>query len=62
MAENTHPSASRPVRDVADGYVDQLAVLNPILATMLGVPVAQDRLPDLQALPGARPASQRRSP
>src|SRR5580658_2107606 len=47
MAENTHPSASRPVRDVADGYVDQLAVLNPILATMLGVPVAQDRLPDL---------------
>jgi uncharacterized protein (DUF885 family) len=48
MAENTHPSSGpRPVRDVADAYVDQLAVLNPILATSIGVPVGQDRLPDL---------------
>jgi uncharacterized protein (DUF885 family) len=40
-------TAPRPVRDVADAYVDELAVLNPILATSLGRPQGQDRLPDL---------------
>src|SRR3984957_10166314 len=37
----------RPVRDIADAYVDELAVLNPILATTLGRPQGQDLLPDL---------------
>jgi uncharacterized protein (DUF885 family) len=36
-----------PVRAVADDYVDRLAELNPLVATMLGRPVGQDRLPDL---------------
>jgi uncharacterized protein (DUF885 family) len=40
-------AAPRPVRDAADGFVRQLAELDPIVATELGVPVAQDRLPDL---------------
>ena len=40
-------NAGRRVRDTADGYVDQLAVLNPIVATSLGRPEGQDRLPDL---------------
>jgi uncharacterized protein (DUF885 family) len=39
--------SGRLVRDVADDYVGDLAVLNPILATNLGLPVGQDRLPDL---------------
>jgi uncharacterized protein (DUF885 family) len=40
-------SSSRPVRTVANGYVDQLAELNSLVATTLGRPVGQDRLPDL---------------
>ena len=40
-------NAGRRVRDAADGYVDQLAALNPIVATSLGRPEGQDRLPDL---------------
>ena len=36
----------RPVRDIADSYVQELAELNPALATYLGLPVGQDRLPD----------------
>jgi uncharacterized protein (DUF885 family) len=38
--------AGRPVRDAADAYVDQLVALNPIVATRLGRPAGQDRLPD----------------
>ncbi len=38
--------AGRPVRDTADAYVDQLVALNPIVATSLGRPAGQDRLPD----------------
>ncbi len=38
---------TRPVRDCADDYVQQLAELDPLTATMLGLPVGQDRLPDL---------------
>ncbi len=34
-------------RALADAYVQQLAELDPLLATMLGLPVGQDRLPDL---------------
>jgi uncharacterized protein (DUF885 family) len=37
----------RPVRDAADAYVGAAAELNPLLATMLGLPEGQDRLPDL---------------
>ena len=40
-------NAGRRVRDTADAYVDQLAELNPIVATSLGRPEGQDRLPDL---------------
>ena len=47
----THNSAaepgSRPVRDAADAFVGAAAELNPLLATMLGLPDGQDRLPDL---------------
>ncbi len=37
----------RPVRACADDYVQQFAELEPLTATMLGLPVGQDRLPDL---------------
>src|SRR5919202_3572628 len=33
-------------RRVADGYVDELVALDPVLATSLGVRVGQDRWPD----------------
>ncbi len=39
--------STRPVRACADAYVQQLAELDPLTATMLGLPVGQDRLPDL---------------
>jgi uncharacterized protein (DUF885 family) len=39
--------AARTVRDLADSYVESLADLDPVLATRLGLPSAQDRLPDL---------------
>src|SRR5258706_12300972 len=42
-----HQPESRPVRDVADGYVSALAELDPILATALGQRPGEDRLPDL---------------
>jgi uncharacterized protein (DUF885 family) len=35
------------VRDAADAYVQALAELDPAVATDLGLPVGQDRLPDL---------------
>jgi uncharacterized protein (DUF885 family) len=41
-ASNGH----RPVRDAADEYVARLADLDPIVATSLGLPAGQDRLPD----------------
>jgi uncharacterized protein (DUF885 family) len=48
MSDTSPPAAAgRQVRDTADGYVDQLATLNPIVATSLGRPEGQDRLPDL---------------
>ncbi|MBO0807755.1 MAG: DUF885 family protein, partial [Actinobacteria bacterium] len=47
--ERTAPAAAdqRAVRDAADQYVASLAGLDPLLATMLGLPEGQDRLPDL---------------
>ena len=48
MPDFRQPSASdRSVRDIADAYVGQLAVLDPLLATSLGLAAGQDRLPDL---------------
>ncbi len=38
---------NRAVRSVADSFVDRLAELDPLVATMLGLPYGQDRLPDL---------------
>ena len=46
-ADTGAEAADRPVRDAADVFVQQLAKLDPLLATMLGLPVGQDRLPDL---------------
>jgi uncharacterized protein (DUF885 family) len=46
MSELTQPLADRRIRRAADAYVQELASLDPILATDLGLPVGQDRLPD----------------
>ncbi|MGO8959879.1 MAG: DUF885 domain-containing protein [Streptosporangiaceae bacterium] len=40
-------TTTRPIRACADAYVQQLAELDSLTATMLGLPVGQDRLPDL---------------
>jgi uncharacterized protein (DUF885 family) len=45
-ATDAEPGA-RPVRDAADAFVGAAAELNPLLATTLGLPDGQDRLPDL---------------
>src|SRR5215475_4755649 len=37
----------KTIREIADGYVDALTDLDPILATALGVRPGEDRLPDL---------------
>jgi len=57
MSSMTHTSAGtdqpgaasgpRPVRDIADDFVQRLAGLDPVLATHLGLPQGQDELPDL---------------
>jgi uncharacterized protein (DUF885 family) len=49
MTENSRQpgSDSRPVRTLADDFVQQSAELDPILATALGLPTWQDELPDL---------------
>ena len=47
MPETSPAGADRLVRDIADGYVDRLVALNPLVATSLGRPDGQDRLPDL---------------
>ena len=39
--------SARPIRDVADGYVTRVAELDPRIATYIGLPVGEDRLPDL---------------
>ena len=44
---NSVPPGSRAVRTVADDYVRELADLDPILATALGLQPGEDRLPDL---------------
>ncbi len=51
MADITQTSqqtaSARPIRDLADAYVNDLATLDPTLATAIGLPFGQDRLPDL---------------
>jgi len=48
IMQTSQPEASaRPIRDLADAYVNDLAHLNPILATNIGLPFGQDQLPDL---------------
>jgi uncharacterized protein (DUF885 family) len=39
--------SARPVRDLADAFVRQLAEHDPTVATDLGLPIRQDELPDL---------------
>jgi uncharacterized protein (DUF885 family) len=43
--ETTHATARTP-REIADGYVDALVALDPVLATSLGAPEGRDRWPD----------------
>jgi uncharacterized protein (DUF885 family) len=55
-------SGSRPVRSAADAFVRQMAELDPLVATSLGLPVGQDELPDLspaglEAVAGLRRAT-----
>ena len=57
---NTADSA-RPVRDLADAFVSDLARLDPVLATSLGLPDGQDELPDLSPAGLAAEAELRRS-
>ncbi len=45
---STEPQrGARPVRDAADAFVGAAADLDPLLATVLGLPDGEDRLPDL---------------
>ena len=46
-ATSAQPSSARPVRDAADQYVQAYAELDPLVGTEFGLPVGQDRLPDL---------------
>lgn len=47
MPDIPESAATRPVRALADSYVDALAALNPFLATQLGIRPGDDSLPDL---------------
>jgi uncharacterized protein (DUF885 family) len=47
MTHDEPATDTRPVRDAADDYVRRAAELNPLIATMLGLPHGQDELPDL---------------
>jgi uncharacterized protein (DUF885 family) len=40
------PTEAPTPRRIADHYVEELVVLDPVLATSLGVPIGQDRWPD----------------
>ncbi len=41
------PASTSPITDLSDAYVAEYARRRPIMATYIGVPVAQDRLDDL---------------
>jgi uncharacterized protein (DUF885 family) len=47
MPDHTPEASPRPVRDVADSFVMDLAELNPVVATSLGLRPDEDRMPDL---------------
>jgi uncharacterized protein (DUF885 family) len=47
MTQNTTSADNRAVRTAADAFVRQVAELNPLVATTLGLPDGQDELPDL---------------
>jgi uncharacterized protein (DUF885 family) len=47
MPDHTPEASPRPVRDVADSFVRELAELNPVVATSLGLRPDEDRMPDL---------------
>jgi uncharacterized protein (DUF885 family) len=47
MPDIRSSAPTRPVRDLADSYVEALADLDPFLATQLGIRPGDDRLPDL---------------
>jgi uncharacterized protein (DUF885 family) len=48
ITQTSQPTASaRPIRGLADAYVNDLAKLDPTVATNIGLPFGQDRLPDL---------------
>jgi uncharacterized protein (DUF885 family) len=44
--QSDQATADRRIRDTADSFVHELAALDPLTATYLGIPVGQDRLPD----------------
>jgi uncharacterized protein (DUF885 family) len=46
-AHNGSSAGARPVRAAADAFVYQYAELEPLIVTSLGLPMGQDRLPDL---------------
>ena len=46
ITPNSAQSGPRATREVADAYVVELAALDPILATQLGLRAGEDRLPD----------------
>nr|MBA3523309.1 DUF885 domain-containing protein [Geodermatophilaceae bacterium] len=45
----TSLTATSSPRELADDYVEQLADLNPLLGTSLGIRPGDDRLPDFSA-------------
>ena len=47
VTHSAPPAANRPVRDLADDYVQRLAELDPLLAEDLGLAEWRDALPDL---------------
>jgi uncharacterized protein (DUF885 family) len=47
MTSQIDPASGRTPRQVADSYVDAAVELDPIQATVLGLPIGPDRLPDL---------------
>src|SRR4051794_21886850 len=46
VADETTQADPRTPREIADGYVDALVALDPVLATSLGSPEGRDRWPD----------------
>jgi len=60
MTERSAETSSeiRAVRSLADDYVQEIAALDPVVATFFGLPIGQDELPDLS--PSGREAMDER--